>query len=69
MCWSNNGDGLVRIAGEISAVKRLIILRIKNVAGAQFFHHHQLTRLLGVILAALSVQFVVDGIKSAFNLA
>jgi multiple antibiotic resistance protein len=28
-----------------------------------------LTRLLGVILAALSVQFVVDGIKSAFNLA
>ncbi|MHB0950295.1 MAG: MarC family protein, partial [Allorhizobium sp.] len=25
-----------------------------------------LTRLLGVILAALSVQFVVDGIKSAF---
>lgn len=26
-----------------------------------------LTRLLGVILAALSVQFVVDGIKSAFS--
>jgi multiple antibiotic resistance protein len=26
-----------------------------------------LTRLLGVILAALSVQFVVDGIRSAFN--
>jgi multiple antibiotic resistance protein len=27
-----------------------------------------LTRLLGVILAALSVQFVVDGIKAAFSL-
>lgn len=27
-----------------------------------------LTRLLGVLLAALSVQFVIDGIKSAFNL-
>jgi multiple antibiotic resistance protein len=27
-----------------------------------------LTRLLGVILAALSVQFVVDGIRAAFNL-
>ncbi|MDY6961260.1 MAG: MarC family protein, partial [Pseudomonadota bacterium] len=27
-----------------------------------------LTRLLGVILAALSVQFVVDGIRSAFIL-
>ncbi|SMC67884.1 MarC family protein [Rhizobium sp. RU36D] len=27
-----------------------------------------LTRLLGVILAALSVQFVVDGIKAAFGL-
>lgn len=26
-----------------------------------------LTRLLGVILAALSVQFVVDGVRSAFN--
>lgn len=28
-----------------------------------------LTRLLGVILAALSVQFVVDGVKSAFHIA
>lgn len=27
-----------------------------------------MTRLLGVILAALSVQFVVDGVKSAFRL-
>jgi len=27
-----------------------------------------LTRLLGVLLAALSIQFVVDGIRSAFNL-
>lgn len=27
-----------------------------------------LTRLLGVLLAALSIQFIVDGIRSAFNL-
>ena len=27
-----------------------------------------LTRILGVILAALSVQLLIDGIKGAFNL-
>ena len=27
-----------------------------------------LTRILGVILAALSIQFLIDGIKGAFNL-
>jgi multiple antibiotic resistance protein len=32
-----------------------------SVAGA-------LTRILGVILAALSVQLLIDGIRGAFNL-
>ena len=32
-----------------------------SVAGA-------LTRILGVVLAALSIQLLIDGIKGAFNL-
>ena len=39
---------------------------LMNLMGAKF--EGALTRLLGVVLAALAAQFVVDGIKMSFNL-
>jgi multiple antibiotic resistance protein len=39
---------------------------IMKVLGAKF--EGALTRLLGVVLAALAAQFVIDGIKQSFNL-
>ena len=40
---------------------------LMKLMGAKF--EGALTRLLGVILAALAAQFVVDGIKESFKLA
>ena len=66
------------LAGEIAVLAALVaVLAITLVAllaagplmklmGAKF--EGALTRLLGVVLAALAAQFVVDGIKMSFNL-
>ena len=62
--------GKFALIGVIAAAMAIVFLalalssrlnRILGVTGRAL-----LTRLLGVLLAALSVQFVVDGIKSAF---
>lgn len=62
--------GRLQLIGVIGVVLALVLLslaiaqplnRFLGVTGRAL-----LTRLLGVLLAALSVQFVVDGVKSAF---
>jgi membrane protein, MarC family len=63
--------GKVSLLGVIAVVLALVLAaltiaeplnRFLGVTGRAL-----LTRLLGVLLAALSVQFVVDGVKSAFS--
>ncbi|MBO3760315.1 MarC family protein [Ciceribacter sp. L1K23] len=63
--------GRLQLIGVIGAVLALVLVslaiaqplnRFLGVTGRAL-----LTRLLGVLLAALSVQFVVDGVKSAFG--
>ena len=52
---------LVLTAGIFLAAGPLIKVMGESVAGA-------VTRIFGVILAALAVQLVIDGIKGAFSL-
>ncbi len=70
---SANGD-VVRIAGFIGVVVLIMALswltflvaeRIAKLLGVT--GNVVLTRLLGLILAALAVQFVIDGVKAAFS--
>ena len=60
------------VLAALAAVMALTLLSLLAAApimkfmGAKF--EGALTRLLGVVLAALAAQFVVDGIKQSFNL-
>lgn len=63
--------GKLQLIGVIAAVVGMVVValvlaerlnRFLGVTGRAL-----LTRLLGVLLAALSVQFVIDGVKSAFG--
>ncbi|WP_310496315.1 MarC family protein [Sandarakinorhabdus sp.] len=60
------------VLGALAAVLLLTLLclmaagPLMKVMGAKF--EGALTRLLGVVLAALAAQFVIDGIKQSFNL-
>ncbi|MEL6475584.1 MAG: MarC family protein [Pseudomonadota bacterium] len=56
------GINLLLVLGIFMAAGPFVRAMGDSVAGA-------LTRILGVILAALSVQLLIDGIKGAFNLA
>lgn len=64
--------GKLQLIGVIFVVMALVVValymaqkvdKVLGVSGRML-----LTRLLGVLLAALSIQFVVDGIRSAFDL-
>lgn len=62
--------GRVGLIGVIAVCLALVFLALMLAEGLNRFlgvtGRALLTRLLGVLLSALSVQFVVDGIKSAF---
>lgn len=64
--------GKLELIGVIGVVMGLVVAalflaqkvdRVLGVSGRIL-----LTRLLGILLAALSIQFIVDGVRSAFNI-
>ncbi len=62
--------GRIGLIGVIAVCLALVFLALMLAEGLNRFlgvtGRALLTRLLGVLLSALSVQFVVDGVKSAF---
>ncbi len=62
--------GRIGLIGVIAVCMALVFLALMLAEGLNRFlgvtGRALLTRLLGVLLSALSVQFVVDGVKSAF---
>ncbi|UJW73725.1 MarC family protein [Rhizobium sp. SL42] len=66
----NDLMGRAQLIGVIAVVLGLVYLALRVAERLNRFlgvtGRALLTRLLGVLLAALSVQFVVDGVKSAF---
>lgn len=69
---AHSGLELAAVMGALVAVMLLTLLSllaagpIMAVMGAKF--EGALTRLLGVVLAALAAQFVIDGVKQSFGL-
>ncbi len=67
----NDLMGKAQLIGVIAVVLGLVYLALSVAERLNRFlgvtGRALLTRLLGVLLAALSVQFVVDGVKSAFG--
>jgi multiple antibiotic resistance protein len=75
MLLSARTDSLAAEAAVLAALAAVMALTllsllaaapIMKLMGAKF--EGALTRLLGVVLAALAAQFVVDGIKQSFSL-
>ena len=58
--------GALLVVMLITLVSLLLAGPLMKLMGAKF--EGALTRLLGVVLAALAAQFVVDGIKQSFGI-
>lgn len=76
MLLAARSDGLAESLAVLAALAAVMLITllsllaaapIMRLMGAKF--EGALTRLLGVVLAALAAQFVVDGIKQSFGIA
>ena len=73
MLWVSRADGYLEVAMVLAAIAVVIALtmvallaagRIMKLIGEKV--EAMITRILGVILAALAAQFIVDGLKQSF---
>lgn len=73
MLWVSRADGTFEVAAVLAAITVVMLLTmlallaagpIMKVIGEKL--EAMITRILGVILAALAAQFVIDGLKQSF---
>ena len=73
MLWVSRADGTAQVAAVLAAITVVMLLTmfallaagpIMKVIGEKL--EAMITRVLGVILAALAAQFVIDGLKQSF---
>ena len=71
--WVSRADGTAEVAAVLAAITVVMLLTmlallaagpIMKVIGEKL--EAMITRILGVILAALAAQFVIDGLKQSF---
>ena len=73
MLWVSRADGPSEVAIVLAAITVVILLTLVSLLAAGAIMRligekleAMITRILGVILAALAAQFIVDGIKQSF---
>jgi multiple antibiotic resistance protein len=73
MLWVSRADGVAQIAVVLAAITIVILITLVTLIAAGPLMRligermeAMITRILGVILAALAAQFVVDGLKQSF---
>ena len=73
MLWVSRADGAAEVAVVLAAITVVILLTVLALLAAGPLMRligerieAMITRILGVILAALAAQFIVDGLKQSF---
>jgi multiple antibiotic resistance protein len=73
MLWVSRAEDLANVAVVLAAITVVMILTLLSLLGSEPLMRlmgekveAMITRILGVILAALSAQFVIDGLKQSF---
>jgi len=73
MLWVSRADDAVEVATVLAAITAVILLTLVTLLAAGPIMRvlgdrieAMITRILGVILAALAAQFIVDGLKQSF---
>jgi len=73
MLWISRAEGIVAVAVVLAAITVVMLITMVTLLAAgpimRFIGEKveaMITRILGVILAALAAQFVIDGLKQSF---
>jgi multiple antibiotic resistance protein len=73
MLWVSRAEGVAQIAVVLAAITVVMLLTMLTLLAAGPLMRligdkveAMITRILGVILAALAAQFVIDGLKQSF---